>query len=433
MKQIITFFIYGSIFVFIILSNLVISQRLPFAMQTIGTDSNLASIPLDEILSGGPPPQGIPALGFSGDWKKAASKSREPKFISSLEAAKWLDDKEPVIALVIGNQAKAYPLQILTWHEIVNDTLAGVPVAVSFCPLCNSALAFDRRIPLNEVQQKELVGLNNEIVFDSLDNDFLTAYVEQKRETVGIELKGLEVTFGVSGMLYNSNMLMFDTHSSTLWSQLLGEGVVGSLTEVTLLRLPAQIISFAEFKEAFPDSPILSRETGFDRSYGNNPYVGYDDIDSPAFLFRGVTDGRLPPKERIISIEKGTDIAAYPFTVLAEEKVVNDKINDEPIVLFWSDGTNSALDTRQIASSKDIGAVGVFSRNVNEQSLNFEWDGEVFTDKETASTWNLLGQAIAGELAGQNLKPIVHDNTLWFAWAAFKPETRIFEVDANSN
>ncbi len=330
-------------------------------MQAIGTDSNHTSIPLDEVLSGGPPPQGIPALGFGGDWQGAARESNQPKFISQKEAASWLGEKEPVIVLVINGEAKAYPLQILTWHEITNDTIGGVPVAVTFCPLCNSALAFDRRIPLTTKQQTEVSNLNADARFTELDEAFLNAYLEQEGN-IAEDLVGLEVTFGVSGMLYNSNMLMFDTHTSTLWSQLLGDAVVGTLNETSLLRIPAQIVGFAEFQEAFPDAQVLSNETGFRRDYGRNPYVGYDDVDSPAFLFRGAVDGRLAPKERIISIDKGDDVAAYPFVVLSESRIVNDSVNDEPIVLFWSEGTNSALDASRIASGQDVGAVGVFSQ-----------------------------------------------------------------------
>ncbi len=114
--------------------------------------------------------------------------------------------------------------------------------------------------------------------------------------------------------------------------------------------------------------------------------------------------------------------------VLSESRIVNDSVNDEPIVLFWSEGTNSALDASRIASGQDVGAVGVFSRKIADKTLTFMWNGEAFTDEETGSTWDLLGNAISGELSGQSLKPIVHDNTLWFAWAAFKPETRIFGV-----
>ncbi|MDQ3460461.1 MAG: DUF3179 domain-containing protein [Deinococcota bacterium] len=406
------------------LASLAAAQLGLSALGTIGVDAEQATIPVEEILSGGPPPQGIPALGFTGDHAGAATANRPPSFVTQEEAAGWLADEEPVIAMTVNGESRAYPLQILTWHEIANDTLGGVPVAVTFCPLCNSALAFDRRIPLGEEEQRRLLERNPQATFSDLDEAFLAAYRRQGEEAQPVA--GLEVSFGVSGMLYLSNLLMFDTESSTLWSQLIGEGVVGTLAGTDLLRYPAQIVSFEEFREAFPDALVLSQDTGYSRAYGTNPYVGYDRADSPAFLFSGPTDGRLPPKERVITFELGGESVAYPFSELSEARVVEDMVGGEPVVLFWQPGTRSALDASAIARGEDVGAVGAFSRRLNDRELSFRWDGEGFVDSETGSSWNLLGQAAAGELEGEALTPIVHDNTLWFAWAAFKPETRIY-------
>ena len=401
------------------------AQSVPPPLRMIGVDTSKANIPLEDILSGGPPPQGIPALGFTGDWNDAAGPSAGPTFVTQEEAAEWLGDIEPVISFTANGETKAYPLQILTWHEIINDTVGGQPVSVTFCPLCNSALAFDRRIPLTQEHQDAIAALNSEATFDEVDADFNAAYSVQEGGDAGL-VSTLEITLGVSGALYNSNMLMFDTATSTVYSQLLGRGMVGTLTDLDLLRLPAQIVGFAEFREAFPDALVLSRDTGFSRRYGSNPYVGYDDIDSPAFLFKGVSDGRLSPKERIVSVEILDESASYPFSVLAEERAVNDSVSGQAIAVFWQEGTASALNEGSIANSKDVGGVGAFSRTVDGQELTFEWNGEAFTDTETSSTWNLLGQATAGELAGTQLEPVVHDNTLWFSWAAFKPDTRIY-------
>ena len=411
---------FACLFVFALIS----AQSLPDAAQRIGVDASYSSIPVEDILSGGPPPQGIPALGFSGDWKGAAEASPEPKFISQSEAETWLKANEPVIVMSIGNEARIYPLQILTWHEIVNDRLAGQPIAVTFCPLCNSALAFDRRIPLTKEAQDRLSTVNPELSLLAVPDAFQQAYSLQEGQSLHLNAL-LEVSFGVSGMLYHSNMLMFDTASSSLFSQLLGQAVVGSLTGTSLLRLAAPIVSFAEASSAYPEALVLSRETGFQRRYGANPYVGYDDIDSPAFLFRGISDGRLSPKERVISLDLAAESVAYPFSLLQQERV----IQDGDIVLFWQEGTATALGKASIADSADIGAVGVFSRLLEGQELNFVWQEGRFLDAETGSSWNLLGQAMTGPLAGKQLDPIIHDNTLWFAWAAFKPETRIFLLD----
>lgn len=399
----------------------------PAALSTLGVDASRANIPVAEILSGGPPPQGIPALSFSGDWTGSVPAGREASYVPQEEASSWLEPQEPVIAMNIGGEARAYPLQILTWHEIANDTLAGVPIAVTFCPLCNSALAFDRRVPVTDDVLTDVQDFNPDVDTIALDDDFVAAF-ERQTGDVPAE-KAIPVTFGVSGLLYNSNLLMFDSDTSTLWSQLLGEGNVGTLTDVALLRYPAQIVSFAEFQEAFPNGDVLSRDTGYSRGYGRNPYVGYDDIDSPAFLFRGETDGRLPPKERVISVVQGDISVAYPFSELAQARVIQDQIAGTPVVVFWQEGTASALDQAVIAESSDVGGAGIFGREVDGQVLDFVWNGDAFTDEQTGSTWNLLGQAVAGDLEGNQLTPVVHDNTLWFAWAAFKPNTRIYTVE----
>ncbi len=418
--------IYLTVFLSVlILGNVRAQSSLDSAFSRLGTDTERANIPLEEVLSGGPPPQGIPALGFGGDWQEVAEASTPPSFVSQEEAAVWLEPQEPVVVLSLAGEAKIYPLQILTWHEIVNDTLGGVPIAVTFCPLCNSALAFDRRIPLSEAALARVQEVNLEAEPAPLDDTFLDAYAAQVGEEVKVSA-GLDVTFGVSGLLYNSNLLMFDSETSTLWSQILGEGNIGTLTGTALLRYPAQIVSFEQAREAFPGSSVLSQNTGYRRSYGQNPYVGYDAVGSPAFLFQGVTDGRLTPKERVVSVVQGEETAAYPFSVLEQVHVINDQLNGTPLAVFWQEGTASALDSAAIAQGKDIGAVGVFDRRLGDRELTFAWQEGAFVDLETNSAWNLLGEAVSGELAGERLTPIVHDNTLWFAWAAFKPETRVY-------
>jgi hypothetical protein len=402
------------------------AQRLPVQLQLIGVDTTKSSIPLAEILSGGPPPNGIPALGFAGDWQSAAEATPAPNFVSTSAASAWLKDNEPVIALLLNGEARAYPLQILTWHEIANDTVGGVPVAVTFCPLCNTALAFDRRLPLSQESLRSLSAINDQLRQVDLDEAFVRAYQQQTADTTAYET-ALELSFGVSGMLYNSNLLMFDDQTSNLFSQLIGEATVGSLRGSKLLRYPAQIVSFGEFRAAFPAALVMSQETGFQRRYGQNPYVGYDDIDSPPFFPVSAEDKRLPAKARVISLQSPSEAVAYPFELIRQRRVIHDEVGAKAIVLFWQTGTSSALDASAIAASADIGAVGVFSPELDGQTLTFAWTGEVFRDAATGSSWNLLGQATEGPLKGSQLEPIVHDNTLWFAWVAFKPETRVFE------
>ncbi|MGI8544335.1 MAG: DUF3179 domain-containing protein [Aridibacter sp.] len=335
------------------------------------TNIGKRSIELDEIISGGPGKDGIPALV-------------DPKFVSLEEAGKWLGEKEPVISLVIDGEARAYPLQILIWHEIINDEFNGVPVAVTFCPLCYSAIAFDRR------------------------------------------LDGKTYNFGVSGMLRHSDMIMFDRETESWWQQITGEAIVGDLTGKELKQIPAQIVGFKQFAEAFPKGLVVSRETGYNRDYGRNPYVGYDEIGKAPFLFRGETDKRLPPMEKIVVVEIGGVSKAYPRTITRKMRVINDEIKSSSIVIFHNDGANSALDAGRISDSKDIGATGVFDSEIDGKVLTFTFADGVFIDKETNSKWNIFGKAFAGKLKDKQLKPIKHGDYFAFAWLTFRPKTEIY-------
>ena len=334
------------------------------------TDFSLHTIDYGEVLSGGVPRDGISPLD-------------NPKFTTSDEANEWLADQEPVIALEVDGHAVAYPLQVLTWHEIANDVVGDVPVAVTFCPLCNAAIVFDRR------------------------------------------LDGVVHDFGVSGKLRNSDLIMWDRQTESWWQQFTGEGIVGELAGKRLTLLPSSIISWADFRAAHPEARVLSRDTGFSRPYGTNPYAGYDEVDNPPFLYRGPLDGRLLPKERVVSVTVGDVDAAFPFSVLEEEGAVNYPVDGRPLVVFFKSGTTSALDGRSIKDSRDVGATGVFDSTLDGRALTFRVEGDAFIDKETGSEWNILGQAVDGPLSGKQLTPIVHANHFWFAWGAFKPDTVI--------
>ena len=211
------------------------------------------------------------------------------------------------------------------------------------------------------------------------------------------------------------------------WQQLTGEAIIGQLAGRKLTFLPAPIISWADFKIAHPQSEVLSRDTGFGRSYGRNPYAGYDKADTPPFLFFGDLDGRLLPKERVAALTIGDVDVAFPFTTLEVERVVNYSANNQDFVVFFKMGTTSALDASAISSSRDVGSTGVFDSNLDGRKLTFTPAESGFTDNETGSTWNILGQAVEGELAGSSLTPLVHTNHFWFAWAAFKPETKVYQ------
>lgn len=343
------------------------------AEREFTTDFGKTSIPFSEVLSGGPPKDGIPSID-------------EPTFISISEADEWLEPMEPVVFVEIGDDARAYPIQILMWHEIVNDTVGDLPVMVTFCPLCNTAIAFERTVD------------------------------------------GQVMDFGTTGRLRFSNLIMYDRQTETWWQQATGEAIVGEQVGAQLPFVPASIIAWSDFQEAHPDGQVLSRDTGIQRDYGRNPYTGYDDINNSPFLYQGPeTPGGLPPVARVLTVDTETEAVAYPYDVLAEVAVINDTVAGQDIVVLWESGTASALDAGTVAGGRDIGAASVYARELDGQMLTFVRDGERIVDEETGSEWNVLGQAVSGELAGAQLESVVSINHFWFSWAAFKPETRVYQ------
>lgn len=342
----------------------------PLGAFELKTNRTKALVPLSEIIQGGPPPDGIPAID-------------KPRFMSPNEANAWLHSKEPVLAVTVNGEARAYPLQILIWHEIVNDTVGGRPLAVTYCPLCNSGIVFDRRV--------------GERVLD----------------------------FGTSGMLYKSDLVMYDRQTHSLWAQMEGRAIVGDLAGTKLAWFPSNTLAYGEWKALFPDGKVLSRDTGHSRRYGWNPYEGYDEPDRHPFLFFDRVDRRLPPKERVVGVVIGSEAKAYPFSLLLKRRVLADTVSGQPLVIFYRSGTLSALDQGRIAESREVGATAVFTPVLDGRVLTFEAREAGFRDRETGSFWSLLGRAVEGPLAGKTLKPIPHVDAFWFAWAAFQPKTQV--------
>lgn len=334
------------------------------------TDFSRTSVDLDEIMSGGPPKDGIPSID-------------SPIFISQAEASEVLDPQSPVIALRVNGEVRAYPLGILIWHEIVNDEIGGVPVAVTFCPLCNTAITFDRRVD------------------------------------------GVAREFGVSGLLRFSDLVMFDRTNESFWQQITGEAIVGVDTGKRLTMLPSQIVSWAEFQEAHPDAVVLSRETGYLRSYGDNPYAGYDRIGSGTYFPVGEYDDQLDGKERVLTVEIDGDAVAFPFGALSTQVVMETEVAGQPVVAFWQSGAVSALDRSFIIGSRNIGSAGAFSPFLDGERLTFEARNGAIVDTNTGSVWSVLGRATSGELEGAELEPVISANHFWFSWAVFRPETRV--------
>lgn len=328
-----------------------------------------SAVPLDELHPGGPPPDGIPPIDT-------------PTFLAPTDVD-FLADDEPVMAVEIGGETRAYPVQILIWHEIVNDTVGGVPVAVTYCPLCNSALVYDRRVA------------------------------------------GRVLTFGTSGLLWNSALVMYDRQTDTLWSHFTGDAIVGVLTGIELETYSVATVAWKVWRDAHPDGLVLSRDTGNPRDYGSNPYPGYDDVTSRPFLFEGEVDGRLTAMTRVVGIHDDRTAVAVPLPTLREQGVVTTSIGGRPLTVWWAPGTSSALDAATVAGGDDVGATGVFVPDLDGRALTFRPSGQAFVDDETGSTWNLFGEAISGPATGRRLEPVLHVDTFWFAWAAFRPATAL--------
>ena len=341
-------------------------------LRGFSTDLEKRSIDLSELIDGGPGKDGIPSID-------------DPKFGSQEEASNWLRGVEPVISLEVNGEARAYPIQILMWHEIVNDELGGKAVLVTFCPLCYSAIVFDSRVD-GEVHE-----------------------------------------FGVSGMLRHSDMIMYDRTTESLWQQFSGEALVGEYTGYELTILPSQLISFDQFREAYPDAEVLSRDTGHRRNYGENPYAGYDDINNSPFLLRKEVPGQISPMKKVIGVRTEQQVKGYTYSITREKRVLHDTVGDEPIVIFHLDGMASALDNRDIHRSRDDGATGVFSPVLNDEHLEFEFTGGDIKDVNTGSIWNISGKAVSGPLEGEQLETKIFGDYFAFAWLVFYPDTEMVQ------
>lgn len=281
------------------------------------TDFTKHLVPFSDILSGGPPKDGIPSID-------------QPKYISIEEAMAepsilgraGLGSKEPVISIFINGEARAYPLRILTWHEIVNDELGGVPITVTFCPLCNSAIVFDRR-------------LNGEIL-----------------------------DFGTTGKLRNSDLVMYDRQTESWWQQFEGRAIIGELSGAMLKILPSRMESWANFRKRAPNGDVLIPNAAFARSYGRNPYVGYDTATRP-FLYNGEMPKNINPMARVVAVGE----KAWSLELLRKQGV----ITDGDVTIVWQTGQNSALDSALIENGRDIGNITV-QREIEGQDVDIAHD-----------------------------------------------------------
>lgn len=316
-----------------------------------------------------------------------AIRSIDAPLMNSIEEAEtWLAELSPVIAIEINGDARAYPLAILVFHEIANDVIGEVPVAVTYCPLCNSSIVFERTI----------------------SDDILD--------------------FAVSGNLRNSDLIMYDRQTESWWQQFTGEGIVGDFAGILLEIVPSQVIGFGQFKELYPEGQVL--EPAVDAPYGQIS-ASYANYDIP-FLYDGVYDERLPATAHVLATHIDDLAIAYPFSALSEEIVVNDTINDEQVVIFWQSGMVAMMDAQIIDNSRDIGTANLYDRRLDDGTiLTFSYDtasGSII-DEQSGSVWTAFGLAIDGELEGTQLAQRIAAPHFWFAWVAFNDDTRIYGIE----
>ena len=310
-------------------------------------------IPLDKIKGGGPPKDGIPSI--------------DNPIFANAQDANFMSDSDTVIGLDIDGEKKAYPLFILVWHEIVNDKISGIPVSVTYCPLCYTNQVFERKI------------------------------------------NGLEVEFGTSGKLYNSNLLMYDRLTESYWSQALGIAVKGELSGYQLDLIPFDVITWGDWKKLHPDTLVLTTDTGHIRSYATDPYGKY--YTEPRIMFPVEhSDDRMNTKEIIIGFNQDGIYKAYKQNDIESQILINDSIGNMPVMLVSLYSENSRA----------------FERVIDKQILDFQYlDGKII-DIQTNSEWNYDGLAISGQFVGEQLKRLPIEPGFWFEWVAFHPQTLVY-------
>ena len=331
--------------------NVIITQIADDGIMTTNGQKHI--IPLEKIKSGGPPKDGIPSIDT-------------PEFTEASQEY-HVSDSDTVLGLEINGDVRAYPLSILVWHEIVNDNVGGVPVAVTYCPLCFTNQVFERVID------------------------------------------GQEVEFGTSGKLYNSNLVMYDRLTNSYWSQALGKAIVGELTGYELSTIPFDVIRWGDWKSLHPDSVVLTTNTGHIRAYGVDPYGNYYTETRILFPVEN-TDDRMHPKEIILGFNDGDVYKAYKQQDVESAVIINDQINNNPIFLVSLYPENARA----------------FERTVDGKVLEFFFKDESIIDKETNSEWNYDGVAISGSLVGTELNRIPFNPGFWFEWIAFHPDTDVY-------
>ena len=341
------------------------------------TDFSRRTVSYSDIISGGPRKDGIPAID------KPASRSL------SEVPADFLPLDVPLLVVSAGGEARGYPVGVLMRHEIVNDTLGGIPIVATYCPLCNSGLAFDRRF------------------------------------------EGKRLDFGTTGRLRMSNLVMYDRQTESWWQQGTGDAIAGEYAGGTLDRFAATLLSWRQFRAGWPEGSVLLPPGGDMRRYRANPYSAYDNPETTRpFLYDGEEiDSRLPAMARVIGLLHGESAIAFPYALLRQERLIEAELGDRSILLLWDSGVASALDHDLIEQGRDVGGAIAYNRHLGDTTLSFTLDSEgKIRDRQSGTVWNHAGRAVDGPRRGERLRQIVAWNYLWFSWSAFYPESAIYQT-----
>ena len=304
-----------------------------------------------------------------------------PIFTSVSMAEATFDDYAPMIVLDYHEVERAYPLNIMTAHEIVNDEVAGIPIAVTFCPMCNSAVVYQR------------------------------------------EVDGQILRMGVSGNFYGNNFLMYDNLTESWWYQFTGLAVVGDFTGERLEVIPSQVVGFASYAIRYPEGEVLIGDANRpNMNYDMTPYMMYQDNSSP-ILTNDNYDPRLSAMQRVVSTNVEQTPIAYPFSVLRDVGVINDNVDGYPIVAFWQQGAENTISS----NNDNTGQAAIFGRELNGLTLSFTYENDRIFDEQSNSEWNIFGEAISGEFEGESLYRYDCFTHFWFAWSSAYPETLLYE------
>lgn len=343
----------------------------PRAKQEFQTDFSRSLIDFSEVISGGPPKNGIPAI-------------RAPQFESMAAADQWIGKNEMVFVIDgtrYGEEARIYPVQILIYHEIVNDKIGDTPVSITYCPLCNSAVAFS-----GEVNEHAL-------------------------------------TFGVSGRIRYSNMIMYDDQTESWWQQATGKAIVGDLVGTRLTIVPLLTASWSEVQERYENAIVLSRDTGHQRPYGRNPYRGYDTSEYPFLFSKRAIDTKEEPFARVVVGRADGEEKPFLYSNLETNIVTHDTIGTTEVVLFWAAGSASPLDAGNTADGRAVGSANIFNTQLGTERLMFTVEKGQIVDTKTNSQWSVLGTAVSGTLKGEQLTALPAIQHFWFSYAAFSDES----------